>query len=149
MIKVVEIKVECLNHFDGLYLPAYQSEHAAGVDLQSAEETILKKGERKLISTGLKVAIPNGYEGQIRPRSGLSLREGILIPNSPGTIDADYRGEIKIIMWNLSEKDFKINKGDRIAQLIISPVVKADFQVVTSLEATQRNEGGFGHTGLS
>jgi len=149
MINIVEINIECLAHFKGLTLPEYQTVHAAGVDLQSAETLILKKGERRLIPTGIKVSIPEGYEGQIRPRSGLTLKSGIMVPNSPGTIDADYRGEIKIIMWNLGENDFEIAKGDRIAQLVISPVVKARFKCVTKLKETKRNEGGFGHTGVS
>ncbi|OGI09248.1 MAG: deoxyuridine 5'-triphosphate nucleotidohydrolase [Candidatus Margulisbacteria bacterium GWF2_35_9] len=149
MISNVEIEIECLSHFKGLKLPAYQTEHSAGVDLQSAEDVTIKKGERKLVATGIKMAIPIGYEGQIRPRSGLSLREGLLVPNSPGTIDSDYRGEVKIILWNLGENDFKINKGDRIAQLVISPIVRAAFQVVAELGITDRNEGGFGHTGVS
>ncbi len=148
MISIVKVKVEVLASFGDLSLPEYKTEHAAGVDLASCEDLVLKIGERRLVSTGLKIAIPLGFEGQIRPRSGLSLKEGILIPNSPGTIDADYRGEVKIIMWNLGEKDFSIKRGDRIAQLVIVPVVKADFMVVASLDETKRSAGGFGHTGV-
>ncbi len=144
----IKLEVECLPFFKGLDLPKYSTTRSAGLDLASAEDTILKKGERKLVSTGLKMAIPSGYEGQIRPRSGLTLKKGILIPNSPGTIDADYRGEVKIIMWNLGDEDFEIKRGDRIAQLIVAPVVQTEIEVVEKLDVTQRNEGGFGHTGI-
>ncbi|MDD5456992.1 MAG: dUTP diphosphatase [Candidatus Margulisbacteria bacterium] len=147
MLNNVTIQVELLEHFSGLKLPEYKTILSSGLDLASAEDTIMHKGEKKLVATGIKIAIPAGYEGQIRPRSGLSLKEGIIIPNTPGTIDADYRGEVKIILWNLGEKDFTINKGDRIAQLVIVPVVRAEFEVVGSLDITARNDGGFGHTG--
>ena len=147
MLNNVTVQVELLEHFSGLNLPEYKTILSSGLDLASAEDIIMRKGEKKLVATGIKIAIPAGYEGQIRPRSGLSLKEGIIIPNSPGTIDADYRGEVKIILWNLGEKDFTIAKGDRIAQLVIVPVVRAEFEVVSSLDITVRNEGGFGHTG--
>lgn len=143
----VSVPVEVLAHFDGLSLPAHQTEHASGVDLSAAEEIILAAGERRLVSTGIKVAIPVGYEGQIRPRSGMALKSGVIIPNSPGTIDADYRGEIKVILWNLSNTDYPINKGDRIAQMVLVPVVQINWQPVVALDDTSRGEGGFGHTG--
>jgi len=100
-----------------------------------------------LIPTGFRIAVPTGYEVQIRPRSGLALRNGITLPNSPGTIDSDYRGEVKIIMTNLSDKDFIVNDGDRIAQMVIAPVIKAEFEFTDKLQTTGRGEGGFGHTG--
>ena len=143
----VDVPVEVLTHFEGLSLPAYQTEHASGVDLSAAESVILSAGERRLVATGIKVAIPVGYEGQIRPRSGMALKSGVILPNSPGTIDADYRGEIKVILWNLSNTDYPINKGDRIAQLVLVPVVQINWQPVAALDDTSRGEGGFGHTG--
>ncbi|MFH1287231.1 MAG: dUTP diphosphatase [bacterium] len=129
--------------------PVYMSKHAAGVDLSAAviKTLTLKPGKIELIPTGLQIALPNGYEAQIRPRSGLALKYGIGILNSPGTIDADYRGEIGIIMVNLGKKPFVINRGDRIAQMIISKVTRAEFMLKSSLPKTKRNDGGFGHTG--
>ena len=147
-----EIKVE-IAHIKGsedLPLPKYMTEHASGMDLMAAvkEDTVLKPGEIKLVSTGVKIAIPSGYEGQVRPRSGLALKHGISIVNSPGTIDADYRGEVGVILVNLGEKNFLIHRGDRIAQLIINKVARADLVYVNKLAKTSRNDGGFGHTGL-
>lgn len=147
MIEKVVVPVEVLEHFDGLSLPSHQTDHASGVDLASAEDVTLVAGERRLVATGIKVAIPVGYEGQIRPRSGMALKSGVIIPNSPGTIDADYRGEVKIILWNLSDKPYPIAKGDRIAQLVLVPVVQIQWSAVASLDVTARAEGGFGHTG--
>ena len=147
-----EIKVE-IAHIKGsedLPLPKYMTEHASGMDFMAAvkEDTVLKPGEIKLVSTGVKIAIPSGYEGQVRPRSGLALKHGISIVNSPGTIDADYRGEVGVILVNLGKKDFLIHRGDRIAQLVINKIARADLVYVNKLAKTSRNDGGFGHTGL-
>ncbi|HKK01984.1 MAG TPA: dUTP diphosphatase [Desulfuromonadales bacterium] len=130
-------------------VPAYMTEHAAGMDLHAAldEPHHLDPGERGLIPTGLALAIPPGYEGQVRPRSGLALRQGIALVNSPGTIDADYRGEVGIIIINHGREPVMIAPGDRIAQLVIAPVHQACLSVVEELDATRRGSGGFGHTG--
>ena len=147
-----EIKVE-IAHIKGsedLPLPKYMTEHASGMDLMAAvkEDTVLKPGEIKLVPTGVQIAIPPGYEGQVRPRSGLALKHGISIVNSPGTIDADYRGEVGVILVNLGKKDFLIHREDRIAQLVINKIARADLVYVNKLAKTSRNDGGFGHTGL-
>jgi dUTP pyrophosphatase len=110
-------------------------------------DVVIAPGDRALIPTGFAIALPEGYEGQLRPRSGLALEHGIVLPNAPGTIDADYRGELKVIVWNTGEKEFTVRRGDRIAQLVIAPVVRTDWQEVASLDATERGAGGFGHTG--
>lgn len=130
-------------------LPAYETEHSAGMDLRafSGGPVTLKPMERKLIPTGLYIELPVGYEAQVRPRSGLAIRHGITVLNSPGTIDADYRGEIGVILINLSESEFTINDGDRIAQMIISQYVKVELTGTDSIEMTARGEGGFGHSG--
>lgn len=130
-------------------LPRYMTELAAGVDLHAdlAVEVHLAPGERTLIPTGLALAIPAGFEGQVRPRSGLALKKGIALVNSPGTIDADYRGEVGIIIINLGQEIVTIAPGERIAQLILAPVVRAEFNEVDELDTTRRNAGGFGHTG--
>ena len=147
-----EIKLE-IAHVAGsedLPLPKYMTEHASGMDLSVAvkEDTVLKPSEITLVPTGIQISIPPGYEGQVRPRSGLALKHGISIVNSPGTIDADYRGEVGVILVNLGKKDFLIHRGDRIAQLIINKVSRADLVYVDKLVQTSRNAGGFGHTGL-
>jgi len=131
-------------------LPAYETLHAAGMDLRAElEETIsLKPMERKLIPTGLHVELPEGFEAQIRPRSGLAFKHGIGIVNSPGTIDADYRGEIKVLLINFSDQVFEINSGDRIAQMIIARHEKASWEQVEELNETTRGVGGYGHTGI-
>ncbi|MDA8930119.1 dUTP diphosphatase [Bacteroidia bacterium] len=131
-------------------LPAYQTEHSAGVDLRAfvPERMTLKPFERKLIGTGLYMAIPQGYEAQIRPRSGLALKHGITVINTPGTIDADYRGEIKIALINFSQEDFHIENGDRIAQLILNKYEQVRFKLTDTLDETERGAGGYGHTGL-
>jgi dUTP pyrophosphatase len=123
---------------------------AAGVDLRSAvtEGVTLASGERCLIPTGIRIALPEGYEAQVRPRSGLAIRHGIGMVNSPGTIDADYRGEIQVILINLGQEPFTIQRGDRIAQLVVAPVTRVAWQEVASLDETERGEGGFGHTGV-
>lgn len=143
----VELKIEKLASFEGLALPKYQTDYSSGFDLVSVEDKILASGQRELVATGLKMQIPVGFEGQVRPRSGLALKYGIIIPNSPGTIDADYRGEVKVIIWNSGKDDFVIKRGDRIAQLVLVPVTKAEFLVVSSVDETARGEGGFGSTG--
>jgi dUTP pyrophosphatase len=133
-----------------LVLPTYQSESAAGMDIAAAivEPLALAPGQISLIPTGFAVAIPDGYELQIRPRSGLAVRHGITIINSPGTIDADYRGEVRIGLINLGHEQYTINRGDRIAQMVLSPVMRAKFKVVQDLDETGRADGGFGHTGI-
>lgn len=130
-------------------LPAYETEHSAGMDLRAftGGPVTLKPMERKLIPTGLYIELPVGYEAQVRPRSGIAIRHGITVLNSPGTIDADYRGEIGVILINLSESEFTINDGDRIAQMIISQYVKVELTGTDSIEMTARGEGGFGHSG--
>lgn len=133
-----------------LPLPAYASAQAAGMDIAAAleEEFVLQPGAIALIPTGLAAALPEGFELQVRPRSGLAIKHGITVVNAPGTIDADYRGEIKIGLINLGQEPFTIRRGDRIAQLVLAPVCRAALQSVSSLEATERGSGGFGHTGL-
>ncbi len=140
------LKIKKLNK-DAI-IPAYQTKEAAGFDLHSIDEVVIKKGERKLISTGLAFEIEKGFEIQIRPRSGLAYKHGISVLNSPGTIDSDYRGEIKVLLINLGEEDFKIKRGDRIAQAIIAPVVQAKIIEVDELSDTKRGAGGFGSTGV-
>lgn len=144
------IQFKKLAHAKDLALPAYESSSAAGMDIRAAlEEPItLKSGERCLIPTGLQMALPEGYEAQIRPRSGLAIRNGITMLNSPGTIDADYRGEVKVIAINHGDEDFIVNHGDRIAQMVIAPVVQLKVQEVSELDETVRGEGGFGSTGI-
>jgi dUTP pyrophosphatase len=138
-----------LKNSEGLPIPHYQTDHSAGVDLYAAVEgeVILGAGTWKLIPTGIAVAIPEGHEGQVRPRSGLALKHGIGMMNAPGTIDADYRGEIGIILFNFSDKPFAIHRGDRIAQLVFARIEKATFVTVDALTGTARGAGGFGHTG--
>ena len=130
-------------------LPAYQTTNAAGMDLCAAidDELIIESLQRKLIPTGISVAIPVGFEGQVRPRSGLAWRHGITVLNSPGTIDADYRGELKVLLVNLSDTPFRLARGERIAQLVICPVEHAELEVVAELDATDRGAGGYGSTG--
>jgi dUTP pyrophosphatase len=139
------LKVKKLNK-DAI-IPAYHSVEAAGFDLHSIEDVLLKPGERKLIGTGLAFEIETGFEIQIRPRSGLAYKHGITVLNSPGTVDSDYRGEIKVLLINLGKEDFEIKKGDRIAQAVVAPVVQAEFEEVEELNDTKRGSGGFGSTG--
>lgn len=131
-------------------LPQYMTEHAAGMDLFAAPEAPMRMmpGERALIPTGIALAIPTGYEGQVRPRSGLALRKGLALVNSPGTIDSDYRGEVGVIVINLGQEDITIHPGERIAQLVIAPVVRANLLLEDELDSTERGDGGFGHTGV-
>lgn len=130
-------------------LPAYQTEHAAGLDLQANldESEILAPGDRKLISTGLKIELPIGYEAQIRPRSGLAFKHGITVLNSPGTIDADYRGELKVLLINHGNEAFEVKDGERIAQMVISKHEQIKWQISTELSESNRGEGGYGSTG--
>jgi dUTP pyrophosphatase len=132
-------------------LPQYETAHAAGMDLRASitEEIVLKPLQRQLIPTGLFMELPVGFEAQIRPRSGLAYKHGISIVNSPGTIDADYRGELKVLLVNLSDTDFKIANGDRIAQMVVAKHETVQWQAVEALEETARGEGGYGHTGKS
>jgi len=145
------VRVEVLVELEGqgLELPRYETEHAAGMDLRAAiaEPLVLQPLERALVPTGLRLAVPEGFEAQVRPRSGLAIRHGITVPNAPGTIDADYRGPLCVGLVNLSQTPYTINRGDRIAQLIIAPVSRADLVVVETLDETARGAGGFGHTG--
>ena len=143
----IPVLVKRLAHFEGLELPAYATDGAAGMDVLAAEDVTLAPGARHAVATGLAVAIPPGYEIQVRPRSGLALKHGITVPNTPGTIDSDYRGELKVILINLGAEDFAIRRGDRIAQLVLAPVVRASWLKVDELDDTQRGEGGFGSTG--
>lgn len=145
----MEIKFKKFNENFDCIIPKYATEHSSGLDLSSSskEEIIIKPEESKLISTNLIIEIPEGYEGQIRPRSGLALKYGVTILNSPGTIDADYRGEVKVLLINHSKDDFKINFGDRIAQLIISKYEKVKFIFSEIITSTDRGEGGYGSTG--
>jgi len=147
----VWIQVERLPGTEDLPLPQYQTEHASGMDLHAAvgEPLVLEPGQTALVPTGLRIAIPVGYEAQIRPRSGLALNHGITLLNSPGTVDADYRGPLAVILHNSSDKPFTISRGDRIAQMVIAPVCRARLQVVPSLDDTSRGPGGFGHTGIA
>ena len=148
--ETAQILVKCLPHHDGLKLPSYSSEGASGMDLTAAsgEDIVLNPGERALIPTGIAISLPPGFEAQIRPRSGLALKHGIGLLNSPGTIDSDYRGEIKIIIINLGQEPFRITRGLRIAQMVIAQYVPATFKVIQELDVTLRNDRGFGHTGL-
>jgi dUTP pyrophosphatase len=145
----VRIEIERLPAAEGLPLPARATSGSAGYDLCAAvqQDLVLAPGDRALVPTGFKIAIPAGYEGQVRPRSGLALSDGILVPNAPGTIDSDYRGELRVILLNAGEKAFSIRRGDRIAQLVIAPVTAVEFCERDRLESTDRGEGGFGHTG--
>lgn len=145
-----QILIKCLPHHEGLALPAYSTDGSSGMDLTAAidSDIALLPGKRVLVPTGISISLPKGLEAQIRPRSGLALKHGITLLNTPGTIDSDYRGEIQIVMINLGEEAFVIKRGLRIAQMIISQYVTADFKIVEELDVTLRNKGGFGHTGL-
>ena len=146
---MVLVAVKRLPHNADLPLPAYESAAAAGMDLPAAveQDLPLAPGERALIPTGLAIALPDGYEAQVRPRSGLAARNGVTVLNTPGTVDADYRGEVKVILANLGNEDFIVERGMRIAQMLISPVVQASLQEADALPETARGEGGFGSTG--
>ena len=144
---MIDIRLKRLPNGEGLPLPAYASEHAAGLDVVAAEEVILAPGSRCAVATGFAIAIPEGFEVQVRPRSGLALRHGITCLNTPGTIDSDYRGEVKVILANLGSESFAVRRGERIAQLVPAPVLRARFVEVGELDDTARGVGGFGSTG--
>lgn len=147
---MVEVLIEHLPHGEGLPLPVYTTSGAAGADLCAAvtAELVLAPMERAAVPTGLRLAIPEGFEGQVRPRSGLALRQGLTVANAPGTVDADYRGEVRVVVINLGPEPIVIRRGDRIAQLVIAPVQRARFVEVTAVSETTRGGGGFGSTGV-
>ena len=147
MTDPVGVKIKRLPHGHGLDLPGYATDGAAGMDVLAAESVTLKPGQRHAVATGLAMAIPHGYEIQVRPRSGLALKNGITVPNTPGTIDSDYRGELKVLLINHGTEDFAVRRGDRVAQLVLAPVTMAHWDEVEDLDATERGEGGFGSTG--
>jgi len=151
MTSKIKVSLTPMNHAVGLNLPTYATEQSAGMDLTAAiEEAIeLGAGDRMLIPTGLSIALPEGYEAQIRPRSGLALKHGITVLNSPGTIDADYRGEIGVILANMGKSDFTVERGMRIAQMVIAKHATVQWDVVEDLEETERGAGGFGSTGTA
>lgn len=149
MSNTINVQITQLEHGKDLPLPAYATDGSAGADLIAAvsEDKILAPGERALIPTGIKIALPAGFEAQVRPRSGLALKNGITTLNTPGTIDSDYRGEVGVILINLGQEPVTITRGMRIAQLILAPVTRLEWQTVEALDATTRGEGGFGSTG--
>jgi len=151
MPDTVKIALTPMEHAVGLNLPTYATEQSAGMDLTAALEEAIEigPGERMLIPTGLAIALPDGYEAQVRPRSGLALKHGITVLNSPGTIDADYRGEIGVILANMSQKDFTVERGMRIAQMVIAKHAKVEWEVVEELAESERGAGGFGSTGTA
>lgn len=144
----MRVPTKVLPHGEGLDLPTYTTAGSAGADLRLAEDLTLQPGARALALTGLSMAIPLGFEGQVRPRSGLAVKHGLTVLNAPGTIDADYRGEIKVPLINLGAETLELTRGMRIAQLVIAPVTQAAFQPVDDLDQTERGEGGFGSTGV-
>jgi len=150
MTEKISIKLKITQSAKDLPIPKYETEGSAGMDLMANidDSVVLAPGERKLIPTGISIALPTGYEAQIRPRSGLAIKHGVTVLNTPGTIDSDYRGEIMVILANLSNADFKIERGMRIAQMIIAQFVQGKFSVVDDLDATSRGSGGFGSTGV-
>jgi dUTP pyrophosphatase len=148
---MTKVEIKRLSHAEGLPLPAYETAHAAGMDLRAAvpenEPITLAPGKRAMVPTGLTMALPENYEAQVRPRSGLAAKHGITCLNTPGTIDADYRGEVKVILINLGDEPFVIKRGERIAQMVIAPVTRAALTEVETLDETARGAGGFGSTG--
>ena len=144
---MIEIKLFRLPHGDGLPLPRYASEDAVGLDVTAAEDLTLEPGQRHAVATGFAIEIPRGYEVQVRPRSGLAMKNGITCLNTPGTIDSDYRGEVKVILVNLGQEPFQVGRGERIAQLVPAPVLRANFVEASELSGTERGSGGFGSTG--
>lgn len=147
---MVRVAIARLPGSDDLPLPAYATSGAAGLDLPAAvaEPFTLAPGQRAAIPTGFRIAVPEGFEAQVRPRSGLALA-GVVLPNAPGTIDSDYRGEVKVLLWNAGAEPFVVRRGDRIAQLVVAPVARVEWREVGELPATARGDGGFGHTGRS
>ncbi|MEO9599552.1 dUTP diphosphatase [Parasphingorhabdus sp.] len=148
MFEPVDIAIKRLDHAGDLPLPSYETSGSAGMDIRAAEELTIAPGKRGLVGTGFAFAIPAGYEIQVRPRSGLALKKGIAIPNAPGTIDSDYRGELKAILINHGEEDLVVERGDRIAQIVVAPVQRGILVEVADLDETQRGSGGFGSTGV-
>lgn len=148
MTDVIQVGIVCLPEYEGMELPRYMTDQAAGMDLAAAVpgEVVIQPGGRALIATGIAVALPEGVEAQIRPRSGLAVRHGVTVLNAPGTIDADYRGEIKVILINFGEAPFSVKRGDRIAQMVFQRVLQARWEVREQLPPTSRGDGGFGHT---
>lgn len=144
---MIEVAIRRIAGSGSLPLPAYETAGAAGMDLRAAEAATLKPGGRALIPTGFAIALPGGYEAQVRPRSGLAVKHGVTVLNAPGTIDCDYRGEIKVPLINLGDADFVIQRGDRIAQMVIAPVTRASWTEVETLDSTARGGGGFGSSG--
>ena len=144
---MIQIELQRLPNGEGLPLPSYATDGAAGLDIVAAEDVTLAPGQRHAVATGFAIAIPQGHEVQVRPRSGLALRHGITCLNTPGTIDHDYRGEVKVILANLGSEPFEVRRGERIAQLVPAPVLRAQFSEVAELGATSRGAGGFGSTG--
>lgn len=142
------VQVTVLPHGQDLPLPAYQTAGAAGMDLMAAADLELAPGARAAVPTGLAIALPSGFEGQVRPRSGLAFKSGVTVINAPGTIDSDYRGEVKVLLANLGQQPFAVTRGMRVAQLVVAPVVQAELVVVDHLDDTARGQGGFGSTGL-
>lgn len=151
MTSSITVEIQRLPHAEGLALPAYQTAHAAGLDLLAAvpegDPLTMQPGQRALVPTGLMIAVPPGHEAQVRPRSGLAFKHGVTVLNSPGTIDADYRGEISVLLINHGDEPFTIRRGERIAQLVIAAVTQANLAAVASLPPTDRGSGGFGSTG--
>ncbi|MCU0948269.1 MAG: dUTP diphosphatase [Porphyrobacter sp.] len=147
MSQPVAVRLKRLPHGEGLPLPAYATPGAAGMDVVAAEDVVIAPRARHPVATGLALAIPAGFEIQVRPRSGLALKHGITVPNTPGTIDSDYRGELKVLLINHGDEPFAIARGDRVAQLVLAPVVQAAWDEVDELDSTQRGAGGFGSTG--
>ena len=148
MFEPIDIAVKRLDHAGELPLPSYETSGSAGMDVRAAEALTIAPGKRALAGTGFAFAIPAGYEIQVRPRSGLALKKGISIPNTPGTIDSDYRGELKVILINHGEEDFIVERGDRIAQIVVAPVQRGNLVEVDDLDDTERGSGGFGSTGV-
>ncbi len=144
---MISVEIKRLPSGDGLPLPAYETAGAAGMDLRAAEAVTLKPGARHLVPTGLSIALPPGFEAQVRPRSGLAVKHGVTVLNAPGTIDCDYRGEVKVPLINHGDTDFFIARGDRIAQMVIAPVTRIDWTEVEVLDETARGAGGFGSSG--
>jgi dUTP pyrophosphatase len=147
----ITVEIQRLPHAEGLTLPAYQSAHAAGLDLLAAvpqdKPLTMARGQRALVPTGLMIAVPPGHEAQVRPRSGLALKHGVTVLNAPGTVDADYRGEVSVLLINHGDEPFTIRRGERIAQLVIAAVTQANLVEVAALSSTDRGSGGFGSTG--
>ena len=144
---MIKVEIKRLAHGEDLPLPAYETAGAAGMDLRAAEAVTLRPGARHLVPTGLSIALPQGFEAQVRPRSGLAVKHGVTVLNAPGTIDCDYRGEVKVPLINHGQEDFVIARGDRIAQMVIAPVTRITWTEVTELDETARGTGGFGSSG--